>query len=369
MKLKIEKKELEKLVGVTGKATAGQTTKQILKAVLLETTGNGLRATGNDLSIGIRKYVDAEIEEAGRIAVDAKMLGDIVKKLPEDVVKVQTDSGVLKISSKKIKFQLHLMDESQFPDWPLETEMQEEFSVIIEQSKLKDAINKVIFAVDEGGNNIAMGNVNFIITPQNVIMTALDGRRIARKSVPVKSGTVKEDQSQIIQTKMLREIVKSLSAGEAKLSFTKRHILVELADKKEEYESILIDEKFFDIDSMIPKAPQRTLRFNKQELVDVTDRSTLLFSSSSLNPLVFNINADGFVQIGIKGVLGNMEEELEVEDSNFQECLIGVNPIYLLASLRNIDDEDVVLEIAGSVQPIIIRGEDFVYLILPVKMK
>lgn len=80
MKLKIEKKELEKLVGVTGKATAGQTTKQILKAVLLETTGNGLRATGNDLSIGIRKYVDAEIEEAGRIAVDAKMLGDIVKK-------------------------------------------------------------------------------------------------------------------------------------------------------------------------------------------------------------------------------------------------------------------------------------------------
>lgn len=105
------------------------------------------------------------------------------------------------------------MDESQFPNWSLETEMQEEFSVIIEQSKLKDAINKVIFAVDEGGNNIAMGNVNFIITPQNVIMTALDGRRIARKSVPVKSGTVKEDQSQIIQMKMLREIVKSLSAG------------------------------------------------------------------------------------------------------------------------------------------------------------
>ena len=93
MKLVFSKSELNKAVGIVMKAVPVRTTMNILECILIDATTNVIKFTGNDMELGIETIVDGEILEKGKVAIEAKLFSEIVRKLPDSEVTITTDSN------------------------------------------------------------------------------------------------------------------------------------------------------------------------------------------------------------------------------------------------------------------------------------
>ena len=80
-------------IHIASRAVSNKTTIAILEGLRI-TAGENLTFTGYNLSIGIKTTVDADIIEAGEIVLNAKLFGDIIRKLPDDIVYIETNSNL-----------------------------------------------------------------------------------------------------------------------------------------------------------------------------------------------------------------------------------------------------------------------------------
>jgi len=89
MKLICSRDRLMESISIVQKAVATRSTLPILDGILLEAE-NGVKLTGYDLETGIECHVEADVPEAGSIVVNARMFCDIIRKLPDDIVTIET---------------------------------------------------------------------------------------------------------------------------------------------------------------------------------------------------------------------------------------------------------------------------------------
>ena len=93
MKLICSKSNLLYGVNTVSKAVPTRTTMAILECILIDASSNEIKLTANDMELGIETVIDGTIEENGIIALDAKIFSDIVRKLPDNDVVIETDDS------------------------------------------------------------------------------------------------------------------------------------------------------------------------------------------------------------------------------------------------------------------------------------
>ena len=93
MKLVCSKSNLLNGVNIVSKAVPNKTTMSILECILIDATGSQIKLIANDMELGIETVIEGEIIEKGQIALDAKILLDIVRKLPDNDVTIVTDNS------------------------------------------------------------------------------------------------------------------------------------------------------------------------------------------------------------------------------------------------------------------------------------
>ena len=93
MKLICDKSNLLNGLQIVSKAVSNKTTMSILECVMVDATKGVITLTGNDMDLGIETFIEGEIVERGAIALEAKIFLDIVRKLPENEVVIETDSS------------------------------------------------------------------------------------------------------------------------------------------------------------------------------------------------------------------------------------------------------------------------------------
>ena len=107
MKLICKKNDLLSGVNITMKAVSSKTTMSILECFLIDATEGKIKMTANDMELGIETIVEGEIIEKGKIAIDAKLFSEIVRKLPDNDITLTTDSNNnALITCEKSKFNL-----------------------------------------------------------------------------------------------------------------------------------------------------------------------------------------------------------------------------------------------------------------------
>ena len=102
MKLICSKANLLKGVNIVSKAVPTRTTMAILECILIDASANEIKLMANDMELGIETIIDGTIEERGIIALDAKIFSEIVRKLPDNDVTIETDA-----SFKTVMRELH----------------------------------------------------------------------------------------------------------------------------------------------------------------------------------------------------------------------------------------------------------------------
>ena len=107
MKIICNKSELLRGVNSVLKAVPGKTTMPILECILIDTTNGIIEMTANDMELGIKTIINGDVLDKGKIALDAKLFSEIVRKLPDSEVSIETDDNLKAlIRCEKAKFNI-----------------------------------------------------------------------------------------------------------------------------------------------------------------------------------------------------------------------------------------------------------------------
>ena len=181
MKLVFTKSNLNKAVGIVMKAVPTRTTMNILECILIDATTNEIKFTGNDMELGIETIVEGEIIEKGKVAIDAKLFSEIVRKLPDNDITLSTDSNNnALIICEKSKFNIAGKSGEDFSYLPA---IIKDKMITLSQFQLREVINQTIFSIAMNDNNKMMTGELFEISEGNLKVVGLDGHRIAIRNI------------------------------------------------------------------------------------------------------------------------------------------------------------------------------------------
>lgn len=363
MKLSFNKSDLVQAVTISQRAVPTRTTLPILECILIDATTNVIKFTTNNMELGIETTVKGNIIERGKIAIEAKMFSDIVRKLPDNEITITTDENYnAVITCEKSKFNISVKSGDDFSLLPI---IDRDKYITLSQFVLKETIRQTIFAIADNDSKPIMTGELFDINNDNLRIVALDGHRVSIRNVNINGNN--SVFKAIIPGKSLNEISKILSnelEDMVNIYFTDNHVLFEFDDTT--VVSRLIEGEYFRIDQMISNDYETKVNVARKEFIDCIDRSTLLVREGDKKPIIVNIT-DGDMELKVTSERGSMKENIDINKDG-KDVLIGFNPKFLMDALKVIDDEEVSLYLVNSKAPCFIRDSEgkYVYLILPV---
>ena len=363
MKIVCSRDSLMEGVNIVSKAVPSKTTMPILQCILINCNDGRIKLTANNMELGIETIIEGEIEEKGIIALDAKFFGDMVRRLPDGFITIETDSSMrTSITCSQTKFYLPARSGDDFPYLP---HVDKSNFIIFSQYSLKDIIRQTTFSLSDSENNKIMTGEYFEIKDDKLMAVALDGHRISIRNIKLHDSY--DEKKLLIPGKTLNEISKILSGDpekEVKIYIENSNVMFELENTL--VISRLIEGEYFDVNKMMTDNYSTKLVVNKIAFMNCIDRANLLIKEGEKKPVVVDIT-DNNAEIKIKSEFGAFNENIEISKKG-EDLTIGFNPKFITDVLKVIDDEDITLYLMGSKSPCFIRDDDknYIYIVLPV---
>ncbi|MCD8019258.1 MAG: DNA polymerase III subunit beta, partial [Clostridiales bacterium] len=348
MKIICSKNQLLHGINIVSKAVSNKSTMEILQCILIEANDNIIKLTANDTELGIETIIEGDIIVSGKIALEARLFSEIIKKVPENDVIIESNSNVnTSITCEQMECNIMGKEGDDFTHLP---KVEKNNKISISQFDLKEIIRQTIFSISDNENNKIMTGELLNINGNKFKMTSLDGHRIS-----IRNTILSDDYPEIeviIPGKTLTEVSKILP-GEAEdvvnLYITDKHVLFEFENTR--VVSRLLEGKFYNIRQMLSTDYETKVTVNKMEFLRCLDRSTLFIKESDKKPVVLKIS-DNKMELMINTQVGSMDDKIQIEKEG-KDLLIGFNPRFLADALRVIDEEDIVMYMINSIGPCI----------------
>ena len=367
MKFSCEKALLQAAISTTSRAVSPKSSIPALEGILLE-AGSDLRLTGYNLETGIRTIVPADIREEGTLVLGARLFGEIVRKLPDDIVTFQSENYMVNIKCGMSEFNILGTDPEEFPELPT---VEYQNSLILPQSRLKAMISQTLFAVSDNESRPIHTGSLFEVDSEGLTIVSVDGYRLAlrHESIDKKEGA--ETFSFVVPGAVLSEVEKICSDVDEPASVTQgaRHVMFKVGDTM--LVSRRLEGEFLAYRQAIPRNNTIHVEGDTRALLSSIDRVSLIISDKLKSPLrcVFDSN---LLKISTKTAIGDAYDECPLSgDGGGLE--IGFNNKYLMDALKAAPADKVRLELTTGVSPCVIlptEGEEnFLYMVLPVRLK
>ena len=366
MKFSCEKALLQAAISTTSRAVSPKSSIPALEGILLE-AGNDLRLTGYNLETGIRTIVPADIREEGTLVLGARLFGEIVRKLPDDIVTFQSENYMVNIKCGMSEFNILGTDPEEFPELPT---VEYQNSLILPQSRLKAMISQTLFAVSDNESRPIHTGSLFEVDQTGLTLVSVDGYRLALRREAVERTEGAKSFSFVVPGSALSEVEK-ICSGEGPVTVNQgaRHILFQTGD------TVLVcrrlEGEFLAYRNAIPRNNPIHVECDARTLLASIDRVSLIISEKLKSPLrcVFG---DGLVSITTKTGIGDAADQCPITGDG-QELEIGFNNKYLMDALKAAPADRLRLEFSSGVAPCVIlpaEGEEnFIYMVLPVRLK
>ena len=366
MKIVCSKEELKKGVDIVSKAVPTRTTMAILECILIDASSDEIKLIANDMEIAIETVIEGRVEERGIIAFDAHFLQEVVSKLPNSDVTIETsDKLQAVITCEKARFEIVGKSGEDFPNIPI---IQRNQPIVISQFTLRETIRQTIFSIADNDKIKILSGELFEITGNKLKVVSLDGHRVSIRNIELKDSY--EDKKVIVPGKTLQEIRKIIGGStedNTNIFITDNHIIFEFDQTV--VVSRLLEGEYFNINQMISSDYETKVKINKKDLHSSITRSTLMVKEQDKKPIIMNIEDDK-MNLKISSFIGNFDESIDIskEGKNLQ---IGFNPKFFIDALNVIDDEEVTIYMLDYKNPCLIKNdnEDYIYVILPVNIR
>ena len=365
MQLVCQTQALVDAVSNVQRAVSGKINMAALEGILFEAYEDKLTLTGYDLEMGITTNIGAQVQREGKIVLPAKMLGDLVRKLPGEEVSFSVDGkGNTVIVSDATEFTIMGIDAADYPEIPA---VNDGVGLTLPQNLLRSMIRQTLFAVAQTTVRPIQTGVLFEWKDRQLRLVAVDGSRLAMRSETIDgSGEMKF----VVPGKTLGEVLKLLSEEDSRMSMAvgRRHVRIDIGGYV--VISRLLEGEFLPYQRAIPQNASTVVRVNTRAFIDSVDRAALVTNERLKAPLVCSFMEDK-VQIYCSTSVGRVNDVLPARIEGKKEEM-GFNSRFLLDALRNAEADEVRVELAGPLQPmkiLPISGDQFLFLVLPVRLK
>lgn len=366
MKFTIDRTTLSDALTNASKASAVRSTIPALEGVLICLKKETITITGYDLEMGIKCMISpTESIEDGEIVVNAKIFGEMIRKMPAGIVEITSEGDNVTIKSGSVVFNVVGVSGDNYPNIP---ELKNDICFNVDESVMKSMIRQTIHAVAVTDiKPVHMGS-KFHIENNILSVVSVDGVRMAKRVEPV----TYNDIDFVVPKKTLDEFMKMLSdePNDKKISVCIDRN--QICFSKEDYIIIsrLLEGNFIDYDKIMNFEEKSTAIVNAVDFSTALDRTLLLNTDKYKCPVICTFNDDS-VHIEIKTSVGKMNDDIPIKFTG-EKLEIAFNARYMIDALKNSECDEVRIDFTGPLFPIRIRpleDESFVGIVLPVRSK
>ena len=372
MKLACEKKLFEEAVAAAARAINPRSPLPILSHLLIEATPGQVKLTATDLDVGMSIKVDSDVSVPGAVTCPAKLMGEIVSKLPPGRVELETLSeGRMLLSCGTSKFELSTLPAEEFPSLP---SMDETSSAQLPQDSLKGVIRQVAVAAasSQDESRAVMTGISIGLNAGTLTLVATDGRRLAcaRKSVQVPL-IGEESLNVVVPARALIELSRlSSSDGDVSLSVGKSQAFFRFGNYA--LHCRLLEGRFPDYTKVVPTEFSKTCRIGREDFINGL-RRMLVVAQEKRSPNLIRLRfSDDILHLSANTPdLGSGDERLPIVYQG-EELTIGVNGKYLVDGLTVLDCEEVQLDLQEETKSAVLRplgDTSYDYVVMPVKLR
>ena len=367
MKFSCEKALLQSAINTASRAVSSKSSIPALEGLLLQADYH-LTVSGYNMQTGIRTTVDAEITETGTLVLNARLFGDIIRKLPDDILVFESDAKLnVCVTCGDAFFEIQGISADDYPELP---EVEDQYSVTMQQGVLRAMIGQTSFAVSTNEARPVHTGSLFEINEKGLTVVSVDGFRLAmrrEKLEKFEGGAFKF----VAPGAALNEVEKICEDSEehAVITLGNRHLLFEVGATQ--LICRRLEGEFLDYKTAIPRNNPIAIHVEKRSMINSIDRVGVVISEKQKSPVrcIFDENK---VYMSTKTANGEAKDVCRVAGDG-GKLEIGFNNRYLLEALKYAPADEVKMELNTGISPAIIvptEGEEnFLYMVLPVRLK
>ena len=388
MKIICASLDLKNNLSLVSRAVPSRPEPAVLGNVLIraQATVQKVSLTAFDGSLGIETSFNAEVERGGSITLPARLINDIVTRLPEIEITIEVpeedEHFLTTISSTSGQFQLTGMDATEFPELPtVETEQAIELPIAV----LAEGLGGCLFAAStelskqvltgvhlktQGVGQSGMGDI--------LEFAATDSHRLA---VVASQLNPEESEEQIqlpelavtIPAKALRElerIVGDATEGDrVKVSFDEQVMVFELGARLLTSTKIAGDYPAYG--QLIPQNFSREIVLDRKRLLSSLELVAVLAQKNNLVKFSLNNEDSELIVSADAQDVGNAEQSLPASIMG-DDIEIAFNIKYLMDGLKALSTAKIKMQLNEWNQPVIfspLGGLKMTYLVMPVQIR
>lgn len=381
MKAIFEKQTLLNAILPAMGSVSGKNTIPAIEGININCTDDGkCIITSYDLEKGYRTEVSCEVNRPGNYIINANKLSSIVRVMPAGYLTLEIDTNnIAKIVNGKSEFELYAMNGNDFPSLP---SLNGDLGFKISPSVLKNMITKTQFAVAQNDMRPELNGAFFKIEGNKITVVSCDGSKMAIREQITDIENNNDDASEldmkfIIPGKTLNELVRHLNDSDELLSIrlTRKYVIFEFGASV--FFSRLIEHEYIDYGRFLPKEPKTFVKIDCESFIGALERASLVTDDKTMGQAKSILRCsfeDNMLKLSSVSVSGKVYDEIIVEKEG-EDIILGFNCRYLLDALRSSDSEKLKLGLTSprmgmTIEPgEQIEDENFIFLVLPVKIK
>jgi DNA polymerase III subunit beta len=382
MKFICTQSQLNTHLSLVSRAVPSRPSHPVLANVLLAADEDiqQVKLTGFDLSLGVQTSFAAQVETGGTLAIPAKLLSDIVSRLPDSEITLSSEDSVLAtLTCKAGRYQMRCMEAGEFPELP-SLEAGNEAYLLAEA--LIDGLRGSLFAASGDETKQVLTGVHLAVEADGLEFAATDGHRLSvvrtlngeEESASAEKAGSATDFDVTVPGKALRELERMLQMHQSTepiaVRFDHGQVLFEWANQR--LTSRLLEGQYPNYRQLIPRQFSRQMTIDRRLFSSSLERIAVL--ADQKNSIV-KLNLDSVKQELVLSVdaqdVGSGREAMVAQISG-EDLEIAFNVKYLLEGLKAINTAEVQMQFNTATSPSIVTplgGLKMTYLVMPVQVR
>ncbi|WP_088890252.1 DNA polymerase III subunit beta [Leptolyngbya ohadii] len=376
MKLICTQSELNTHLSLVSRAVPSRPSHPVLANVLLTANEETQQVslTGFDLSLGVQTSFSAQVESGGTLTLPAKLLSDIVSRLPEGEI-ILSDEGseaLVTLTCSSGRYQVRGMGAEEYPELPT---IEEGEVAQLPVEALIEGLRGSLFATSSDETKQVLTGVHITAEANGLEFAATDGHRLSVVQ------TISEDERDeaefgvTVPGKALRELERMLQTNGTGETITVRFDQGQLAfvwEGNQRLTSRLLEGQYPNYRQLIPRQFARQMTVDRRQIISALERIAVL--ADQKNSIV-KLSLSGVVQELVLSVdaqdVGSGREAIPAQISG-DDLEIAFNVKYLLEGLKALNTTEIQMQFNTATSPSIVTplgGVKMTYLVMPVQIR
>lgn len=368
MKLSCNQENLQKGINTVNKIIGNRASLPVLNNILISSDNGRLKLSSTDLEIAVKTWIGAKVDEEGSITVPARLLTEFITNNSDEKINFSTKDDILNIKSINHQANIKGINASEFPLIP---EFKDAKKIEINSKKLYEGIIHTVFACAHDETRPVLTGLLIKIKQEQLKLVATDSYRLAEATTDIDKKH--KDINVIVPARAMSEISRIISQeemGKVEISFSENQIMFSVENTQ--IISRLIEGSFPDYEQIIPKNHQTKVKLRADKFSQSIKMASFFARESANNIKIKLIGGKTIEILAVSPQVGDEVSKIQAESFEGKPAEIAFNAKFVLDVLATINEDQIIMEINSSINPVVIKpvkSKNLLYVIMPLRIE